>query len=58
MSAQTDMAVISTLLDEAMEFGLEIEVIYTALKTMRDDDAISPVQAFQHAMDEWIKQAK
>ena len=55
MSAQTDMAVISTLLDEAMEFGLEIEVIYTALKTMRDDDAISPVQAFQHAMDEWIK---
>jgi hypothetical protein len=49
------MAVISTLLDEAMEFGLEIEVIYTALKTMRDDDAISPVQAFQHAMDEWIK---
>ena len=58
MSAQTDMAVISTLLDEAMEFGLEIEVIYTALKTMRDDDAISPSQAFQHAMDEWIKQAK
>ena len=55
MSAQTDMAVISTLLDEAMEFGLEIEVIYTALKTMRDDDAISPSQAFQHAMDEWIK---
>jgi hypothetical protein len=38
MSAQSDMAVISTLLDEAMQCGLEIEVIYTALKTMREDD--------------------
>ncbi len=55
MSAQTDMAVISTLLDEASEQGLEIEVIYTALKTMREDDAISPVAAFQYAVDEWIK---
>ena len=36
MSAQSDMAVISTLLDEAMQYGLEVEVIYTALKTMRN----------------------
>ena len=55
MSAQTDMKVISVLLDEAMEHGLEVEVIYEALKTMREDDAITPSQAFQLAMDEWVK---
>ena len=55
MSAQSDMAVISTLLDEAMQYGLEVEVIYTALKTMREDDAISPVAEFQYAIDEFIK---
>ena len=55
MSAQTDMKVISVLLDEAMEQGLEVEVIYSALKTMREDDAITPSQAFQVAMDEWVK---
>ena len=58
MSAQTDMKIISVLLDEAMEHGLEIEVIYSALKTMREDDAITPSQAFQEAMNEWVKQAK
>jgi len=55
MSAQTDMKVISILLDEAMAEGLEVEVIYSALKTMRDDDAITPAQAFQEAMNEWVK---
>ena len=55
MSAQTDMKVISVLLEEAMEYGLEIEVIYSALKTMREDDAITPPQAMQEAMNEWIK---
>jgi len=55
MSAQTDMKVISILLDEAMGEGLEVEVIYSALKTMREDDSITPVQAMQVAMDEWVK---
>ena len=55
MSAQTDMKVISVLLDEAMAEGLEVEVIYSALKTMREDDAITPAQAFQEAMNEWVK---
>lgn len=52
MSAQTDMKVISVLLDEAMEMGLEVEVIYHALKMMREDDALTPAQAFQEAMNE------
>jgi len=55
MSAQTDMKVISVLLDEAMEMGLEVEVIYSALKTMREDDSITPAQAFQEAINEWVK---
>lgn len=55
MSAQTDMKLISMLLEEAMNNGLEVEVIYGALKVMREDDAITPAQAFQIAADEWIK---
>jgi hypothetical protein len=55
MSAQTDMKLIAMLLEEAMNCGLEIEVIYSALKVMREDDAITPAQAFQHAIDEWVK---
>jgi hypothetical protein len=38
-----------------MEHGLELEVIYSALKTMREDETITPAQAFQSAMDEWIR---
>jgi hypothetical protein len=55
MSTQTEMKVISVLLDEAMEQGLELEIIYSALKAMREDDAITPSQAMQHAMNDWIK---
>ena len=54
-SAQVEMKVISVVLDEAMDSGLEVEVIYSALKLMREDDAITPAQAFQYAMDEWVK---
>ena len=55
MSASTDMKVISVLLDEAMEHGLELEVIYSALKAMREDETITPAQAFQMGCDEWIR---
>lgn len=55
MAAQTEMKVISVLLDEAMNEGLEVEVIYSALKYMREDETMSPSQAFQEAMNEWIK---
>jgi predicted RNA methylase len=55
MSAQTDMKVISVLLDEAMEHGLELEVIHSSLKLMREDETLTPAQAFQLAMDEWIR---
>ena len=51
----TEMKVISVLLDEALEQGLEVEVIYSALKVMREDDSLSPAQAFQEAINEWVK---
>jgi hypothetical protein len=55
MSAQTDIKVIEILLDEAMESGMEIEVIYSALKHMQEDPEMTPAQAFQYGMDEWVK---
>lgn len=55
MSAQTEMKVISVLLDEAMDNGLEVEVIYAALKAMREDETLTPGQAFQEGMNEWVK---
>ena len=55
MSAQTDMKVISVLLDEALEHGLELEVIYAALKAMQEDNSLTPAQAFQEGMNEWIR---
>ena len=55
MSAQTEMKVISVLLDEAMNEGLEVEVIYYALKYMREEETMTPSQAFQEAMNEWVK---
>jgi hypothetical protein len=55
MSAQTDMKVIDILLSEAMEAGMELEVIYSALKNMKEDPELTPAQAFQYGCDEWIK---
>ena len=56
MSSQTEMKVISTLLDIAMEHDLEIEVIFESLKIMSEDNTLTPSQAFKQAADEWIKE--
>jgi hypothetical protein len=53
--SNTEMKVISVLLDEVLEYGMEVEVIYYALKLMREDDSLSPAQAFQEAVNEFIK---
>jgi len=55
MSVQTEMKVIGVLLDEAMNEGLELEVIYAALKAMQEEPTLTPTQAFQIGMDEWVK---
>ena len=54
-SHQTEMKVIHTLLQEAMDEGLEVEVIYHALKAMREDETLTPSQAFCEGMNEWVK---
>jgi hypothetical protein len=55
MGKQDDLKVISTLLEEAAEHGLEAEVIYFALKYMQEDPTMTPAQAFQFGMEEWVK---
>ena len=37
MGKQDELKTISVFLDEASEYGLEAEVIYTALKNMQED---------------------
>ena len=58
MGKQDELKTISVFLDEASEYGLEAEVIYTALKNMQEDPNLTPSQAMQFGMEEWIKYAK
>jgi hypothetical protein len=55
MGKQDDLRTIGAFLDEAAEYGLEAEVIYTALKNMQEDPNLTPAQAMQFGCDEWIK---
>jgi hypothetical protein len=55
MGKQDELKTISTFLDEASEYGLEAEVIYTALKNMQEDSNLTPSQAMQFGMEEWVK---
>ncbi|VDM07214.1 unnamed protein product [Wuchereria bancrofti] len=43
------------IVEEAMNEGLEIEVIYSALEAMKEDNTLSPAQAMQIGCDEWVK---
>jgi hypothetical protein len=55
MGKQEELKTIAVFLDEAAEYGLEAEVIYTALKNMQEDSNLTPAQAMQFGMEEWIK---
>lgn len=54
-SVTEQMDAISEMLDTAIEFGLEVEVIYFALKYMKEDPAVTPAQAFALGVAEWVK---
>lgn len=54
-SQQNEMKAIQILLEEVMEYGLEVEVIYCALKYMREDETLTPSQAFRLGCEEWVK---
>lgn len=46
---------IDEMLDSAMEFGLEVEVIYWALKYMKENPTATPAEAFALGVAEWVK---
>jgi len=49
------MEAISDLLDTAIDYELEIEVIYYALLYIKEHPELSPAEAFQLGITEWIK---
>jgi hypothetical protein len=55
MGKQDDLRAIGAFLEEAAEYGLEAEVVYTALKNMQEDSNLTPAQAMQFGCDEWVK---
>lgn len=50
-----EMESISVLLDNALEHGLEVEVIYYALKYMKENPTVTPAEAFLLGVSEWVK---
>ena len=58
MGKQDELRTIGAFLEEAAEYGLEAEVIYTALKNMQEDSNLTPAQAMQFGMEECIKYGK
>jgi predicted RNA methylase len=46
---------IGYMLDSALEYGLEVEVIYWALKYMKENPTTSPAEAFALGVAEWVK---
>jgi hypothetical protein len=52
---QEELNVIDQVLDQSMEVGLEVEVIYWALKAMQQNPALTPSAAMLLGVTEWIK---
>lgn len=46
---------ISSLLKDAIENGLENEVVQWALKEMKDDPRLTPAMALRYGYLEWVK---
>lgn len=49
------MEVIDKMLDSAIDFGMEVEVIYWALMFMKENPNVSPAEAFALGVAEWVK---
>ena len=47
--------IIEKILDQALEFGLEVETIYWALKKMQEDPSMTPGEAMAFGIIEWVK---
>jgi len=46
---------IDQMLDSAIEFGLEVEVIFWALKYIKENPDASPAEASALGIAEWVK---
>ena len=44
---------ISQILDRVGEFGLTVEVVYSALRIIKENKSITPLLALQIAMEDW-----
>jgi hypothetical protein len=55
MNAKEQMEAISNSLDIAIEYGMEVEVIYFALMHMKKNPDTTPVEAFLLGITELIK---
>jgi len=44
---------IQSLLRLASEYNLECEVIYYALRSMKENPTLTPTEAFNNGMEEW-----
>jgi hypothetical protein len=49
------MEAIDQMLDPVIESGLEVEVIYWALKYMKNNPEATPAEAFALGIAEWVK---
>ena len=50
-----EMQLIGDMLDSALDYGLEVEIIYWALKYMKENPTTSPAEAFALGVAEWVK---
>jgi hypothetical protein len=50
-----ELELIGNQLDMALEYGLELEVIYYALKAMKENPSLTPVEAFALGVTELVK---
>jgi len=50
-----ELEIIDEILDQAIENGLEVEVVYWALKAMKDNPTLQPSEALVLGVTEWIK---
>jgi hypothetical protein len=55
MEMKEELELIGIQLDMALEYGLELEVIYYALKAMKENTSLSPAQAFALGVTELVK---
>ncbi len=54
-SKEEQLEAIDQMLDSAMEFGMEVEVIYQALMYIKENPNSSPAEAFALGVAEWVK---